>query len=213
MLYTVYRTTNLVNGRFYIGVHKTEDPNDDYKGSGKLLWRAIEKYGWANFKKEVLFIFDTLEKAFAKEEELVEEAKKDVKCYNLNKGGRGGWDFLTEEERIAASKKGSAIWSKQGHSKENCVKISKAQSGVGNSQFGKCWINDGVESKKVLKADLTKYTSNGWKVGRIPLESMINKLPSPNKGRVCIVKDGRSKTVDSKDLQSYLGSGWNRGRK
>ena len=58
MFYTIYKTTNIINNKIYIGKHKTTDPNDDYIGSGKHLWRAITKYGRENFKKEVLFSFN-----------------------------------------------------------------------------------------------------------------------------------------------------------
>ena len=40
----VYKTTNKINNRFYIGVHSTDILNDGYFGSGKLLTQAIEKY-------------------------------------------------------------------------------------------------------------------------------------------------------------------------
>ena len=213
MAYTVYKTTNLVNGKYYIGVHKTDNPNDGYLGSGRRLWQAITKYGWQNFKKEVLFDFSTLEEAFHKEEELVEIARRDPNCYNLNKGGRGGWDFLTDAERLAASRKGSEKWSKQGHSEEARSLISKAQSGLGNSQSGTCWINNGRESKKVPKSDLAGWVQQGWKVGRIALDSMRNFLPSPNKGRVCITKDGQSRTIDPTKLQDFIKEGWKLGRK
>ena len=92
-LYTVYRTSNLLNGRYYIGVHKTEDPNDAYLGSGKLLLLAVEKHGASNFRKEILYIFDSLKEAYSKEEELVAIALKDPDCYNLKRGGEGGWDY------------------------------------------------------------------------------------------------------------------------
>jgi hypothetical protein len=48
MLYTVYRTVNQINQKFYIGVHKTMNPMDNYLGSGKILGRAIKKYGKEN---------------------------------------------------------------------------------------------------------------------------------------------------------------------
>jgi hypothetical protein len=53
--YTIYKTTNLINGKIYIGKHETSDLNDTYMGSGKVLMNAIKKYGKDSFKKEILF--------------------------------------------------------------------------------------------------------------------------------------------------------------
>ncbi len=94
MIYTVYRTTNLVNGKFYIGVHKTEDPHDKYLGSGKYLKNAVAKYGNENFKKEILFTYLDATAAFEKEEELVEAFRNDSLCMNLRQGGTGGFDYI-----------------------------------------------------------------------------------------------------------------------
>lgn len=48
----IYKTTNLINGKIYIGRDKND--NDSYLGSGLLLSKAIKKYGKENFKKETI---------------------------------------------------------------------------------------------------------------------------------------------------------------
>ena len=68
--YLVYKTTNLVNGKIYIGKHETDNLDDGYLGSGKILRKAIEKYGEQNFKREILFECSTREEMNAKEAEI-----------------------------------------------------------------------------------------------------------------------------------------------
>jgi group I intron endonuclease len=48
----IYKTTNLINGKIYIG--KDMHNNQNYLGSGKILKQAIQKYGKENFKKEIV---------------------------------------------------------------------------------------------------------------------------------------------------------------
>jgi hypothetical protein len=94
MFHTIYKTTNLMSGKFYIGYHKTENPDDTYLGSGKYLRNAIAKYGTTSFKKEILFVFPDATPAFLKEEELVRMSRSNPLCMNIRKGGSGGWDWV-----------------------------------------------------------------------------------------------------------------------
>lgn len=93
MHYTVYKITNKLNGKFYIGKHQTQDLNDGYMGSGKLLKYAIKKYGIENFSKEILHIFETEEEMNAKEKELVILSED---SYNLCEGGKGGFSYINK---------------------------------------------------------------------------------------------------------------------
>jgi len=91
--HTVYQTTNLMNNKFYIGAHSTDNLNDDYCGSGTNINRAIEKYGREFFKKEILYIFETPEEMFAKEKEIVTlDFLKRSDVYNIVEGGYGGYN-------------------------------------------------------------------------------------------------------------------------
>lgn len=112
MYYTVYKITNQVDGKIYIGSHKTKDLNDSYMGSGKYLKYAQEKYGIDKFTKEILFVFECAEEMYAKEAELVtEEFLATENTYNLKIGGFGGFDHINSDDskRIQKNKKAAKV--------------------------------------------------------------------------------------------------------
>lgn len=93
--YIVYKITNTISERFYVGDHITHDLNDGYMGSGTYLKRAYAKYGIDNFKKEILFHFDNSIDMYLKEAEIVtEEFLINEKTYNLKVGGFGGFGYI-----------------------------------------------------------------------------------------------------------------------
>lgn len=88
----LYKTTNRLNGRFYIGVRtfKNNPSDDTYLGSGRAIKAAISKYGFHNFKREILLIASA-KYCYEIEERLVTQSLVDSEiCYNLAKGGWGG---------------------------------------------------------------------------------------------------------------------------
>ena len=103
MKFIVYKTTCLVNGKIYVGVHQTENPDvfDGYIGDGIATYftyyvrhpkwafhYAVAKYGIENFTRETLFIFDTEKEAYKKEEEIVDlEFINREDTYNIALGG------------------------------------------------------------------------------------------------------------------------------
>ena len=106
MRYTIYRTTNLLNGKFYIGKHQTTNPNDSYLGSGVLLEKAIAKHGRQNFKKEVLFDYPDQKSMDEKERELItEELVRSRQTYNAGVGGEGGAHFKGKKHTPEAKAK------------------------------------------------------------------------------------------------------------
>lgn len=107
MFHIVYKITNTINNKTYIGKHSTKDLDDGYLGSGLYIKRAVKRYGIEKFKKEILFIYDTPEAALLKEKELVTEEFKNRKdTYNLKIGGRGGFDYINEN-KLSPDKKDS----------------------------------------------------------------------------------------------------------
>jgi len=72
MIHFVYITTNLINGKQYVGDHSTNDLNDGYLGSGRpYLQRALRQYGKQNFKKEILEVFPSKKEAFNAQEKYI----------------------------------------------------------------------------------------------------------------------------------------------
>lgn len=103
MKYIVYLTTNIINGKIYVGVHRTENPDifDGYLGDGVMtnmpktykccktaFHCAVTKYGPSNFKRKTLRVFDTMQDALDLEAWIVTRdfiARTDV--YNIALGG------------------------------------------------------------------------------------------------------------------------------
>ena len=89
--FLIYKTTNQINQKFYIGKHETYKLDDGYLGSGVVLTSAIQKYGTNNFSKEILYVFDNKDQMESKEKELItEEILSNPMCYNIALGGQGG---------------------------------------------------------------------------------------------------------------------------
>jgi hypothetical protein len=199
--YLVYKTTNLRNGKFYIGVHETHNLDDGYLGSGKVLRNSVYFHGKENFKREILEFCENKTSMYQKEKELItEKLINNPKCMNLVAGGIGFIDdekhrkisqlggnatslklkndpeFRKRHQKFASDKMKKQHqlgkitppdWTGRKHSEESKRKIglsnSVKQSGVNNSQFGTCWITNGVDNKKIIKGN---NIPNGWKLGR-----------------------------------------------
>lgn len=113
--YIVYETTNLINNKIYVGLHKTENPDifDKYLGNGVISTQpytymyaktafqaAVKKYGPNNFRRKTLAVFDTIEEASDLEEQIVNEKfleRSDV--YNMILGGLGGY-FISNRVKV-----------------------------------------------------------------------------------------------------------------
>jgi group I intron endonuclease len=143
-IHIVYKTTNLVNSRFYIGVHKQNGIEfDGYLGTGNNIKRAVKKYGPENFLRETLYTFGIPEEAYEKEKELVNKKfVSDPKSYNLMCGGCGmAGSYSTSEE----SKKKMSL-AAQNRSEETKEKISLA----GKENKNRLGKKHSEESKKKM---------------------------------------------------------------
>lgn len=176
MFYTIYKVTNLINNKIYIGKHQTKNPHDSYYGSGYMIAAAIEKYGKENFKKEILFIFETEQEMNNKEKELItEEFVSREDTYNLGVGGQGGPHFKNkkhseETKKLLGTKssnyfsieenklKFSNIMKGKVHSEETKQKIGKKRKNTQQTEETKTKISNSLKGKNRSEEDKRKIS-------------------------------------------------------
>lgn len=145
MHYFLYEIRNNLNGKIYVGVHKTEDMDDGYMGSGKVIRAAIEKYGIENFTKTILEEFSTSEEMFAREKEVVsEEFLLRENVYNLRRGGSGGFDYINNI--------GIPKFLGKTHSEETKNKQRESSSGKKHTEESKTKMRNNNWSKREPEA-------------------------------------------------------------
>lgn len=202
----IYKTTNLLTKRYYIGMHSTDDLEDGYLGSGKRLRYSIRKYGAENHQREILEFVDTREELKAREKEVVslnEIAKEE--CMNLMEGGQGG--FVSEEHRFKfINSKGPENFAKKLKEDEEYRKIHSKRSSD--------------KMKKQHREGKMKYdTFTGKKHSDESKKKMSESRKGKYKGSknsqygTCwITNEVDNKKIKKEDLDFYLNLGWRKGR-
>jgi hypothetical protein len=195
----IYKTTNLINQKYYIGMHSTNDLNDGYIGSGTNLIRSIKKYGKHNFKFEIIEFLPNRKLLKEKEIEIVnKELLKDSMCLNICTGGDGG--YISEE---GCKKGGTIAMKKMWENKtfrENSIKKS-------SERFKENWKNG-----------IFKYVDY-W-TGRKHREDTKNKIGEKNSKNQKGIKNSQYGTmwitngIENKKIKKndIIPIGWNLGR-
>jgi len=161
MYHIIYKITNLLNDKIYVGKqsYNTEVEYNNYFGGGKIIIRALKKHGVENFKKEILWFCSSSKGAYILESLIVNyEFILREDTYNLVPGGRGG----TGKKHTDITKK----------------KLSKATSGKNNPMYNTLggFINKKHSSatkkkmseshKKLIKSDLHIQNLQGVNLGK-----------------------------------------------
>ena len=239
----IYETINLINGKKYIGKHKSKEFDKNYYGSGTYLKKALEKYGKENFSIKIIEeISDDKDYKYLSERERswieVTNAVKSDKYYNNSYGGEDeGWSGVNEafketnnyptkfkgkhhsiktKIKLSNALKGRVSPMKGKHlSKETKAKISKSCKGLCKNYM---WITNGKDNKFIPSEDKDKYLNLAYYPGmtkhKVTLtDKMYAHLSTIAKGRKHINKNGIHKMCKLEDLNYYLNNGWKLGRK
>jgi group I intron endonuclease len=183
----IYKTTNKVNGKFYVGKDEANNPN--YLGSGYMLKSAIEKYGKENFEKEILEVCKNSK--HLQEREIYWIAKLNALdhnlAYNIAEGGTGGNTYKgkSESEMLEIKAKISKAGKNREFSEEHRRKLSEsAKKRKGNKpcKFKGMKYEDYMDPEKA--AEIRKRVSEGAK--RPMTEETKQKLRN-NGGKSVIV--------------------------
>jgi group I intron endonuclease len=97
MLY-IYKITNLINGKIYVGKHSHKKTENGYFGSGVAIKKGILKYGKVNFIKEILCICSSEKELNNSEIYWIDKLKSFSNGYNMTKGGEGKLGHVQSEE-------------------------------------------------------------------------------------------------------------------
>lgn len=202
----VYKTTNIINGRFYIGKHSDFDFNPSYLGSGRAIKHAIKKYGKDSFIVEILKWFDTEEDAYSYERSLLEEFLSDRNCYNLVDGGKGftsrsaklasqkaiklgwhGWRSLpTSKQKEIASIGGKLGSETNRKNKTGMFNMTSEQRSNWSKSYNsnRTWITNGIDNKRIK---VGQPIPDKWYIGRsnVDLSSRSN-IPCWTNGTINI---------------------------
>ena len=204
-MYYIYKITNKINGKTYIGQHKYKKLKDRYMGSGVYLYKAKRKYGIENFKKEILE-FDIPNVELANDWEqmyiLFERAKGKAE-YNIANGGKGRASISEETRRkLSESHKGQTAWNKGKHHCEETRRISEARKGKPSHNKGKPMSEE--QKKKISETikgrhhtEESKRKMSTTRKGGHHSEETKKKMSDAHKG----------KTTWNKGLSS-----WNKGK-
>lgn len=209
----IYKTTCKVNGKYYIGMHSTDDLSDGYIGSGKRLWNAIKKYGKENFEVEFLEFFENRKDLINREIEMItEDLLHDPMCMNLSLGGNGGWDFVNDNKLNGFCLPGVAT---KARLITNKILHERLQTDLQYRERVCKSISIGL--KKTIAVNGHNWTGKSHKEdtkNKIGKANSKKQLGSKNSqyGTCWITKDNTNKKIKKEDLPSYIQDGWIKGR-
>ena len=175
MYFYTYKITCLLGtlaGKYYLGKHRTNNLDDRYTGSGKIITDYFKHYGKVlneTYTKEIIQFYDNYEDLTKAEIELIGDLyETDDNCINIKKGGDGG---------NGGNSKGFH------HTEETKRRIAESEKGEKNYAYGKKLSE---EHKKKISESVKKTMSNPEiraKCSHVQTDSTKAKISKANTGK------------------------------
>lgn len=214
----IYKTTNVITNKYYIGMHSTDDLNDGYLGSGKRLILSVRKYGVESHVREILEFCDSREALCERERSIIsEEVLLDKLCLNLKLGGKGG--YLPVE----ACRKGGQQAHTSANTSRNCThlrdenvrqkaRLSLVETLIDKKANGLPIWTDNID-KEARAAKLA--TEEVKEKRKATMAAICHQQGASNSqfGTCWIHKESLVKKVKRTAVQKWLDEGWLLGRK
>lgn len=205
----VYKTTNLINGKIYVGYDTRNRPS--YLGSGVFYKRAEKKYGKENFRKAIIDIDDDLKMLCLKEIFWIDfyDARNPEIGYNIDPGGKGFHGKHSEEAKLKMRRPKSEQ-AKQNISRSRIISgVAKGKNnpfygahhtnktktqiglsskernaGEGNPMFGKCHSEETLLKMSLIKKGKkpSEETRKKLSLSKIGNKNCVGRVPW-NKGK------------------------------
>jgi hypothetical protein len=205
----IYKTVNIINSNFYIGLHSTNNINDGYMGSGDRIRSSIRHYGKDNHTFEILEFLDSRDLLLSREREIVNrDLLKNPLCLNIMEGGYG---FLDEEHMKKVSKAGNDAF-REKLKDPNYMEdfLLKCDSKGKAENMHRIHIERGFDFGTFRNKKHTTETISKMKESKSG-KGLGNENSQFGTCWINSVEIG-DKKIRKEDLEFYLESGWKKGR-
>lgn len=218
----VYKVTNIVNNKIYIGQHCSSTFDESYYGSGSYFIRALNKYGKENFKREIIEQCDDFETLNNREEYWIQYYLDlgyvfGKSIYNLKKTAIGGdtYTFVPEEHRAQHKMRLSKTITGRSQLEETRKKISESNRGKKKSEnqitkmiisekaSKKHWYTNGIDNKLISEGDPIPDNYYAGRTSSDELKAYIKEktIEGNKKHNKVVWNKGRTKYTDTRIAQ------------
>jgi hypothetical protein len=158
IIYKTVRTDG--SGKYYIGMHSTDNLDDDYLGSGQILWRSIKKYGREMHRREILEVLPSRKDIVLREAEILSAiARDDLHCMNVSRSI--GYASRKPEHPSASEKRRQSIIAFYASPESQAARQKISEANLGRKVTAKVRAN----MSAAAKARMARMQADGsWEV-------------------------------------------------